>query len=97
MQSSNNPEAFYNKLKAQLYETTNWPSKYLFKFIVKSDPIKIAKIESVFSNTGAAINSAASKNGKYTSVSVHVEMKNPESVINKYQQIGKEIQDVISL
>ena len=97
MQSSNNPEAFYNKLKAQLYETTNWPSKYLFKFIVKSDPIKIAKIESIFDNTGAVISSATSKNGKYTSVSVHVEMKNPESVISKYQQIGKEVQDVISL
>ena len=97
MQSSNNPEAFYNKLKAQLYETTNWPSKYLFKFIVKSDPIKIAKIESIFDNTGAVINNSASKNGKYTSVSVYVEMKNPESVINKYQQIGKEVQDVISL
>ena len=97
MQSLNNPEAFYNKLKARLHETTNWPSKYLFKFIVKSDPIKIAKIESVFDNTGAVINHAASKNGKYISVSVHVEMKNPESVINKYRQIGKEVQDVISL
>ena len=97
MKSSNNPETFYNKLKAQLYETTKWPSKYLFKFIVKSDPIKIAKIESVFDNTGAVINHAASKNGKYISVSVHVEMKNPESVINKYRQIGKEVQDVISL
>ena len=43
--------------------------------------------ESIFDNTGAVINNAASKNGKYTSVSVHVEMKNPESVINKYQQI----------
>ena len=97
MQSSNNPEAFYNKLKAQLYETTNWPSKYLFKFIVKSDPIKIAKIESVFDNTGAVISSSASKNGKYTSLTVYVEMNNPESVICKYQQIGEEVQDVISL
>ena len=24
---------FYNKLKAQLYETSSWPSAYLFKFI----------------------------------------------------------------
>ena len=45
----------------------------------------------------AIITSTASKNGNYTSVSIHVEMKNPEAVIEKYLQIGKEVKDVISL
>ncbi len=97
MQSANDSKKFYNKLKDQLYETNTWPSKYLFKFIVKSDPLKINKIESVFDNMGAVLSSAASKNGRYTSISIHVEMKNPEAVIKKYQQIGKEVDDVISL
>ena len=97
MQSPNHSEEFYSKLKAQLYETTSWPSKYLFKFIIKSDPDKISKIEIAFDNMGAIITSSISKNGKYTSVSIHVEMKNPEAVIEKYLQIGKEVKDVISL
>jgi putative lipoic acid-binding regulatory protein len=97
MQSPNHSEEFYSKLKAQLYETTSWPSKYLFKFIVKSDPDKITKIESNFDNMGAIITSSVSKNGKYTSVSIHVGMTNPEAVIEKYMLIGKEVKDVISL
>ena len=97
MQSANDSKAFYNKLKDQLYKTTNWPSKYLFKFIIKSDQLKINKIERAFDNMGAVLTTASSKNGKYTSVSVNVEMKNPEAVISKYQQIGNEVDDVISL
>ena len=97
MQSPNHSEEFYSKLKAQLYETTSWPSKYLFKFIVKSDPHKITKIESNFDNMGAIITSSVSKNGKYTSVSIYVEMTSPEAVIDKYMLIGKEVKDVISL
>ena len=97
MQSPNHSKEFYSKLKAQLYETTPWPSKFLFKFIVKSDPDKITKIKSSFDNMGANITSSVSKNGNYTSVSIHVEMTNPEAVIEKYMLIGKEVKDVISL
>ena len=55
------------------------------------------EIESNFDNMGAIITSSVSKNGKYTSVSIHVEMTNPEAVIEKYMLIGKEVKDVISL
>jgi len=97
MQTQNNSEEFYTKLKAQLYETSSWPSAYLFKFIVTSDQNKIDKIESVFDNMGAVINSTVSKKGTYVSVSINVVMDNPEKVIEKYQQISREVEDVISL
>lgn len=97
MQTQNNSEEFYTKLKAQLYETSSWPSAYLFKFIVTSDQNKIDKIESVFDNMGAVINSTASKKGTYVSVSINVVMDNPEKVIEKYQQISSEVEGVISL
>ena len=64
MQSSNNSEEFYTKLKSQLYETSSWPTAYLFKFIVTSDQHKVDAIESVFDNLGAVINSTASKKRK---------------------------------
>ena len=97
MQTQNNSEEFYTKLKAQLYETSSWPSAYLFKFIVTSDQNKIDKIESVFDNMGAVIHSTASKKGTYVSFSINVVMDNPEKVIEKYQQISREVEGVISL
>ena len=90
-------EEFYKKLKLQLEETTNWPSEYLYKFIIKSDPDKIQQIENIFDQSGAVINTTASKNGKYTSVSINLIMKSPETVISKYIEVSNNVEGVISL
>ena len=92
-----NSEEFYKKLKAQLYDTALWPSEYLYKFIVVSDKKKIIQIENLFDNLGAVIQTKESKNGKYTSVSVNVSMKNPEAVIDKYKEVAEKVEGVISL
>ncbi len=97
MSTSPNSEEFYEKLKNQLYETTSWPAEYLYKFIVKSDSKKIAKLAGIFDNMGAVINSVESKNGKYTSVSVNVLMKDPNIVIEKYKEVAEKVEGVISL
>ncbi|MCK0178305.1 DUF493 domain-containing protein [Flavobacteriaceae bacterium S0862] len=95
--SKPNAEEFYKKLKDQLLETATWPSEYLYKFIVKSDLVKIAEIEALFDNTGAVINTIESKNGKYTSVSINVIMKDPDAVISKYIEVTNNVEGVISL
>jgi len=87
---------FYARLKEQLEQSNNWPSNYLYKFIVPTATNKIDLINKVFDNTGAVIESKQSKNGKYTSISITVHMKNPDAVIVKYQEVGK-IEGVISL
>ena len=97
MSEKQNPEEFYDKLRTQLYETATWPSEYLYKFIVKSDNQKIAEIEALFNNIGAVINTIESKNGKYTSVSIHVLMKDPDAVISKYKEVAENVEGVISL
>ncbi len=97
MSTHQNPEEFYKKLKDQLYDTSLWPSEYLYKFIVPSDKQKIALIESIFDHLGAVITTTESKKGKYTSVSVNVTMKNPEAVINKYKEVAEKVEGVISL
>ncbi len=96
MKSTDNPEDFYRKLKAQLADTSLWPSPYLFKFIIPSNEAKADQIETIFDHTGAVINKKESRTGKYTSVSINVTMKNPDAVIEKYKQVG-EIEGVISL
>lgn len=95
--SASNAEEFYNKLRVQLTETANWPSEYLYKFIVKTDADKIAKLEGLFNNSGAVINTTKSKNGKYTSVSINLMMKDPDAVIAKYIEVTDNIEGVISL
>jgi len=97
MNTSPNPEEFYKKLKLQLSETAEWPSEYLYKFIVISDKDKIRQIEDIFNNTGAVISTKESKNGKYTSVSINVIMKDPDGVIEKYIEVTNNVEDVISL
>ena len=97
MSTSSESEAFYNKLRAQLYDTALWPSEYLYKFIVTTDSNKIEQVESYFNNMGAVINTKESKNGKYTSISINVKMKNPDAVIEKYKEVTEKVEGVISL
>ncbi|WKB81328.1 DUF493 family protein [Cellulophaga omnivescoria] len=94
--NKDNPEEFYARLKEQLELNNSWPSNYLYKFIIPTDVEKFKQIEEVFNNTGAVIESKKSKNGKYTSVSITVNLKNPDAVIAKYKEVGK-IKGVISL
>ena len=97
MNTSDKSEAFYKKLKIQLQDNTLWPSEYLYKFIVTTNTTKIKKLSDLFDNQGAVITTKESKNGKYTSVSINLKMKNPDAVISKYKEVAEKIEDVISL
>ena len=96
MSAEKNSDEFYKKLKEQLSDTSIWPSEYLFKFIVPSDKVKIQAIQDIFNNTGAVIQTKESRNGKYTSLSINVRMKNPDAVITKYKEVAL-VEGVISL
>ncbi|HUH26638.1 DUF493 family protein [Gelidibacter sp.] len=97
MSTEKNQDEFYEKLRSQLYATASWPSEYLYKFIVVSDNRKIAEIENIFDNMGAVIKTKPSKNGKYTSVSINLQMRTPEHVIEKYMEVTLNVEGVISL
>jgi hypothetical protein len=89
-------EEFYSRLRVELMNSHSWPSDYLYKFIVPTDIEKIEKIHRIFDNTGAVIESRQSRKGKYTSISITVNLKNPDEVINKYKEVGA-VEGVISL
>ena len=93
---SENSEEFYDRLKEELLQNTTWPADYLYKFIIPTDPVKIDQINEIFNNTGAVIESKQSRKGKYTSISVTVNLEGPDAVIAKYKEVGK-IEGVISL
>ena len=92
----NKSDEFYSRLKEQLLDNTTWPSSYLYKFIVPTDDEKIEQINAIFDNTGAVIESKQSKKGTYTSISITVNMKDPDAVISKYKEVST-VEGVISL
>lgn len=87
---------FYEKLKISLTETTSFPNKYLYKFIISSSVEKVAEIETIFNNMGAVIETRSSAKAKYTSLSIQVTMNSPEEIIQKYIEVSK-VEGVISL
>jgi putative lipoic acid-binding regulatory protein len=97
MDNPTNSEEFYNNLKEKLQDTSMWPTEYLYKFIIKSDVSKIKLIDGIFDNMGAVIKTIPSKNGNYTSISINVIMKSPDVVIEKYKEVGSQVEGVISL
>lgn len=97
MSGTRDQEEFYNKLKAQLQDTSIWPAEYLFKFIVPTKSNQVKTIEAIFDNMGAVITTRKSKKGTYVSTSVNVRMKNPDAVIAKYKEVAEKVEGVISL
>jgi len=87
---------FYERLKTELNNSNQWPSEYLFKFIVPSKPENIEKVENAFNDMGAVIKTTKSKTGKFTSISIDVMAENAEIIIKKYQEVGV-IEGIISL
>ncbi len=87
---------FYERLKTELNNSNTWPAEYLFKFIVPTDQEKIEKVENAFDSMGAVIETKHSKTGKYTSISIDVQMPNAQEIIDKYLELST-IKGIISL
>ena len=91
-----NESEFYKKLKSNLEETTKFPSKYMFKFIIPTDEAKSEQIKVIFNYLGAVISTKPSKTGKYKSLTVLVTMQSADDIIKKYKEVS-EVEGVISL
>lgn len=84
----------FENLKVQL-NALEWPSVYLFKFIVPNHNEKIAMVSALF-DENAAISYHTSSKGSYVSVSVKEVMLSSDSVIEIYEKAIK-IEGIISL
>ncbi|MEX2595849.1 MAG: DUF493 domain-containing protein [Salibacteraceae bacterium] len=87
--------ANYDGLLAQLQKHKEWPSVFLFKFIIPNDNKKLALTQSLFGEE-AQVTINKSRTGKYLSVSAKELMLNPESIIERYKSAGK-IKGLIAL
>jgi len=83
-------------LQKKLEKQFDWPTVYLFKFIVAADNKSVAQVEDLFNSETAEISIRTSKTGKYVSVSAKEMMLSPEKVIERYKEAAK-IEGIISL
>ncbi|MEN8703574.1 MAG: DUF493 family protein [Polaribacter sp.] len=89
-------KAFYAKLKNQLEDTTNFPSDYMYKFIVPTNGGQQQEVENVFENQGAVFKTKKSKTGKYISISIVLKLNSSDEVISYYEKVEK-VEGIISL
>lgn len=79
---------FLSKLK----EVHEWPCTYMFKFIVPKEQVTV--LEAAIKHEHSRMN--PSKNGKYISMTFHVEAESAEDVIAIYRLASK-VKGIISL
>lgn len=89
-------EAFYDKLKVQLEDTTQFPADYMYKFIVPTDGNQQDEVKNLFNSGGPVIKTKKSKNGKYISISIVMKLNSAAEVISYYKKAEK-IKGIISL
>ena len=91
-----NPEEFYSRFHEQLLNSQDWPGQYLFKFILREGEVKEDALKEMFQQKSAVFSRKVSSKKNFTSLSVKVNMEDPDAVIAIYKQAQK-IKGLITL
>ena len=86
---------FYKNLKEKLDDQSEFPSIYMFKFIIPADNHKLALIESLF-NEEAIITTRQSKTNKFISITAKEMMISSDQIIKIHKEAEK-IEGIIQL
>lgn len=89
-------EEKYKSLEIQLAQHQEWPSVYMYKFIIPADNKKLSKVESLFNSEEAEITVRESRKGNFISITVKEMMMSPGKIIERYKQ-AEGIEGLISL
>ena len=89
-------EEKYKKLKIQLEEGFEWPTVYMFKFIIPADNEKLAKVQNLFNSKESTIEVRESSKGNYLSITAKEMMMSPDRIIDRYLE-AEAIGGVIAL
>ncbi len=84
-----------NKITTSLNEVHQWPSPYMFKFIVPTISGKFEALMKVFPQEVDSY-TKMSRGGKYTSVTITEVLMSSESVLERYKTV-QEIGGIIAL
>ena len=82
----------YHSFKNKLDETHEWPSTYLFKFVIP----EAKKGELLSLMPTGQVQERSSSNQKYVSISLNALMESAEEVVAVYKQVSK-IEGIVTL
>lgn len=86
---------FFINLERQLNDQHEWPTVYMFKFIIPADNHKLAQVEALFGEE-AVVTTRQSRTNKFISVTAKEMMMSADKVIETYKKATK-IEGIISL
>lgn len=84
-----------NKIKISLEQVHQWPSVYIFKFIIPTLSESKEELLNIFPEN-VEITTKKSRNGKYTSYTIKELILNSEEVLERYIAASK-IEGIVSL
>jgi putative lipoic acid-binding regulatory protein len=76
-----------DRLLGRLNEVHQWPSVYMFKFVMEPDAARIAALRSLFPPESEVLRRFSS-GGKYLSITIREVMLSAEDVVLRYEQVG---------
>lgn len=85
-------EETLKRLQARLDEFHRWPCRFMFKFIAPRE--KAPELIALFAET--SFSTRSSRNGRYLSLTVELEMKTSGEVIAIYRRVGQ-IEGILAL
>ena len=91
----NDKEVFYTRLSDELDKNNQWPTKYMYKFIVPNDEKIVEEVISFFPEN-IKINKNYSRSGKYVSISIITNENTSAGIIDRYKSM-ENIEGLISL
>ena len=92
---NNDKTSKYKGLKEKLEENSEWPIKYMYKFIIPNETEKVEKVKEAFGGK-ANIKTNLSKTGKYISITITTTENNADDIINKYKSL-ENIEGIVAL
>lgn len=88
-------EATRKRLKELIESVHEWPSIFMFKFILPTDEGELKKLKLIFDQS-SQISTRESKNGKYTSVTVREMIMDGDDIFDRYSKASV-IKGIISM
>lgn len=96
MSTTDKTESFYRRLREKLAQSADWPSTYMFKFILPSDAKKKSTLQAIFASDSVQFKERNSSKNTFVSITIQGLFDSPDEIISRYKQVAQ-IEGVIQL
>lgn len=76
-----------DRLRASLMEVHEWPSVYMYKFVLEPHEERLGRLLALFPEESEILR-RFSKAGKYVSITVKEVMVSPDAVVERYEAVA---------